>query len=1036
MRRRILSAAITFCLLIGGYVYAQDDKGKELSKDWDSALAAYKSAPSAPETIQKLNNFSDRWKDSNKYEAARAKYLTAMIYFKGAQYQQSMDAFKSVVDNFSSSPYADSSMYRMGECLYNMGKFSDAIDQWSSFRSKYSNSLFNMEAIYGTSLAWLNLKEYKKADRELSDFLAGNKFYAEDENIKLIGGIIDFYLERYDNSVTKLKKLKSDTAYYYGALSLVKLSRFLDAANSFKQIMDNYKGSKYSESALYNKAESFYKGENFPVAAADYKSFIAQFPSSQLVPYAQLKLGSCIFNDKMYKDAAKAYDAVIGGNGDKRVKAYAQYLEGECFRKLADFSSALKSYQKVTDNYPDIYDAVASAQLRTGWCDLNLNKSEDANTILTSFVGKFRTHDDIAVGYYLLGNSNFNIKKYDAALEDYRYIMEKFKYSNISEAALLMMALSYYKEGQFDMLANEISHSIDLLSTNFKDPDSKNLRARTYFYLGQAYYKSKIYGPAAKAFKAILDDYYESDITNEARANLAWCYYELENYQGARTMARDVVNSTISDANVKKACEILIAHSYFSEKDYDKAIAAYQQFAYAHKADKDSELTAEALFQQGKANEVKEVYGDALEAYKTVVALYPKSKRAAESAYKMSDIYFKAQDYVKAIDGFTMVMKKYADSEFAEDAMLSIAEVQYNSGNEAGAVKGYQDFLKKYPDSKKIKNVEEGMERAMYVKAEKKSDPEMMLEFYNKYPDSNLAINAVYSAAELYYKASKFEKAIESFNKVIQQFPNDSMAINANYYIAACYAELKKNDEAIAAYKAFVKNYPKHELAPEVTFNLATTDFSSKNYPEAIFYYARIIEKYPESQYALNALYNSALAYTELGKTDDAIKTYKDFMLKYPKDDKSKGLNAYIASIYFDKKRYNEALIAYEDLYTNGNDDEKVQALYTMGNIYGTLENMAKLIEIYNRLIDVKPPDNVYRLNGLVDLASKYEEKQDWKNAVRIYDIIKVSGGSKEYVDFATSRVPTIMQAYPDVFKEGAVAAPDANTNNAQSKSK
>ena len=91
-----------------------------------------------------------------------------------------------------------------------------------------------------------------------------------------------------------------------------------------------------------------------------------------------------------------------------------------------------------------------------------------------------------------------------------------------------------------------------------------------------------------------------------------------------------------------------------------------------------------------------------------------------------------------------------------------------------------------------------------------------------------------------------------------------------------------------------------------------------------------------------------------------------------------------------------------------------------MGSIYGTTENLDMQIATYNRLIDVKPADNVYRLNGLIDLAGKYEEKQDWKNAVRIYEIIKTSNGTKEYVDFAVNRIPTIMQAYPDVFKTAA----------------
>ncbi|PKL92515.1 MAG: hypothetical protein CVV21_01805 [Candidatus Goldiibacteriota bacterium HGW-Goldbacteria-1] len=1017
MKLKLTVLFIILCAAVSAPVFAEDDKGKEISKDWQAAIEAYKAAPDASATIERMNNFAERWKNSNRYEASRAKYLNAEIFYKGKKYQAAFDAYKKVVDEFGSSPYADSAMYKMGECLYNMGKYTQAIELLTNYRFKFSSSVFHMEAVYVTALSYLNLLEYKKADRELTQFLEKNPFYAADEKVKLIGGIIDFYLERYDASAEKLKRIKRDAAYYYMGHSLTKSGKYLEAATAFKKLGEEFKTSKYLESAQYNKAEAFYKGLNFPVAAADYKAFILRFPASELTPYASLKYASTLFNDRKYKEAAKAYDNVMAGGGDARVKAYARYLSGECARKLDDNKGALVSYEKVISDYPTIYDALASAQLRAGWCYLNLGQYDKAEEILTSFTQKFTTHDDIATGYYLLGNANYNKKQYDQAVARYRFILEKFNYSNISEAALLMMALSYYNQKQYDMLATEVAHSLNQLSAKFKDPEGKKIRARSYFYLGQAYFKTGLFGPAAKAFKSILDDYYESDITNEARANLAWCYYELENFQGARTMARDVINSNLTNAEVKSACEILIAHSYFSEKNFETAIVKYTDFAYSHSKDKNGELTAEALFQKGKAQEIMEAYGDALESWKTSAINYPKSKRAAESTFKAADIYFKAQQYQTAIDWYRQVMIKFPDTELAEDSMLAIAEVYYNSGKEAEAVKSYNDFLKKYPDSNKIQNVEEGMQRAMFVKAEKQENPDMMLEFYEKYPESNLAMNSLYSAAELYYKNNKFEKAIDTFNKLIEQFPNDSMAINANYYVAACYQELKRFEDAIAAYKAFVKNYPKHELAAEVTFNLATTAFQVKNYPEAIFYYERILEKYPDSQYANNSMYNSALAYTELGKHDDAIKIYNSFMLKFGDDDKSKGLKAYIAQIYFEQKRYVEALKAYEEVYQTGTDDEKIQALYTMGNIYGTTENFEKQIETYNRLIDVKPADNVYRLNGLVDLAGKYEEKQAWKDAVRIYEVIKVSNGTKEYVDFATNRIPTIQQAYPEAFK-------------------
>jgi TolA-binding protein len=237
-----------------------------------------------------------------------------MIFMNGKKYSQANIEFKSLLDQFSSTTFCDSAMYLMGQCLYNQSKYADAIEAWNQYRFRYTESMYAMEAVYGISLSWLQLKEYKKADNDLSKFLSSNSWYAEDEKIKLIGGLIDYYLGHYEDAAAKFKRLKNDVAYYYMGHSLLKLNKYPDAASAFSRIADEYKTSKYLESALYNKAESFYKGIKYDVAASAYKSFIDRFPTSKLTPYARLKRGSSLFMDKKYDLAIAEWEK--GGGQD------------------------------------------------------------------------------------------------------------------------------------------------------------------------------------------------------------------------------------------------------------------------------------------------------------------------------------------------------------------------------------------------------------------------------------------------------------------------------------------------------------------------------------------------------------------------------------------------------------------------------------------------------------------------------------------------------------------------------------------------
>ncbi len=1019
---------ILLCLLAAAFVtcgYARD-LDKELDKNWNLVLEAYKAAPNTDATLEKINNFVERWKDSNRFEASRALYLGGQIHYKAKKYQRAHDSFKNLVDRFGNSPYADSAMYKMGECLYNMGKYTEAVEQWNRFRFKYTNSLFAMEAVYGIALSYLNLKEYKKADRDLTSFLEKNSHYAKDDKIRLVGGVIDFFLDKNEEAIIKLKGIDADTAYYYYGHSLLKTNKYRDAAAAFKRIGDSYKNSKFSESALYNKAEAFYKGENYDAASQDYADFMKRFPGSKLAPYAQFKRGSSLFRDKKYKAAGAAFLEVLNGSGDKRVKAYAQYLAAECQRISGDNKTALASYNKVISNYPEIFEVFSSSQLKGAWCMISLGNPEKAEELLSSFTQQFITHDSLPLGYYLLGTVHYNKKLYGQAIQSYKFLLDKFKYSDLTEAALLMTALSYYNQGHYSLLVSDTSQMLEVLSAKFRSPQS-NVRARSYFYLGMAYFKMGMYVPASRAFREIIDKYYDSDITAEARANLAWCYYELENYKAARTMVKDMLSSQNIPPQARAAGELLNAHSFFNEKDYDKASQAYGEFAYKRANDKDFEPVAEALFQQGRVYEIQEFYNDSIKAWSTLAGRYPKSKRAPEAIYRLSDIYFKAQQFDKALLGFQEIISKWPNDPIAEDAMLSIAEVYYNSDQDVKAVKAYEDFMKKYPDSRKIGSVDEGRQRAEFKKADKRADPKMLMEFVDKYPNSKLAVDALYRAGEIYYTTNKMEPAIQSFTKLIQDFPNDSLAVNAQYYIAACNEALERTDDAINAYKAFIKNYPRHELASDVTFRLATANYMTKNFADAVFYYDRIAEKYPGSEYAKNALYNSALAYMELNKVNDAIRYYKEFAKQYPDDPKSKEVPAQVAGMLLEQKRYAEAVAAYEELYAAAKDDtQKSEALYRIGDIYSSQENSAKAVESFEKLIDAKPLNSVYRVTGLVNLAALYEERKDWVAAVKVYRAIAGSGGQADYVEGAKARMIEIKAVYPDLFKAEEKPAPAA----------
>ena len=94
----------------------------------------------------------------------------------------------------------------------------------------------------------------------------------------------------------------------------------------------------------------------------------------------------------------------------------------------------------------------------------------------------------------------------------------------------------------------------------------------------------------------------------------------------------------------------------------------------------------------------------------------------------------------------------------------------------------------------------------------------------------------------------------------------------------------------------------------------------------------------------------------------------------------------------------------------------KSEALYRIGDIYVKKEEQEKAIEVLEKLMEAKPKNSDFRVVGLINLATIYEEKESWKDAVRVYSSISKSGGNKQYVDGAVSRIGEIKAAFPDMF--------------------
>lgn len=93
--------------------------------------------------------------------------------------------------------------------------------------------------------------------------------------------------------IIKSYSYKSDKeeAYFYLALSQMKLGYYKESRDNFRTIIKNYSNGEFFQRAYLGVGDNFFLEENHPKAIEIYKAFLDKFPRSDLLNVVYFRLG-------------------------------------------------------------------------------------------------------------------------------------------------------------------------------------------------------------------------------------------------------------------------------------------------------------------------------------------------------------------------------------------------------------------------------------------------------------------------------------------------------------------------------------------------------------------------------------------------------------------------------------------------------------------------------------------------------------------------------------------------------------------------
>ncbi|OGR88812.1 MAG: hypothetical protein A3A86_07575 [Elusimicrobia bacterium RIFCSPLOWO2_01_FULL_60_11] len=905
-----------------------------------------------------------------------------------ATFSEAIEQFKKVVDDYKKSGLSDTALYRMAECFYNVGDYPSALQYFKIVLKDYPQSYLTGESILGAAQCYIPGGDFGSAELEIKKLITTYPSYEENPQVRFILGIIRFQEGKYEEAVKYLEPINSDEALFYNAQSLVKLDKFVSSTAKYKRILDDFKDSRFAEQAAFLIGDAFLQSENHNGAIQEFRKFFKAYPQSPLKEAALYRIAAAHFLKGDYPASRESFNLFLNAYPTGEYASLARYMVAESYRLSDQLKEASFAYGQVMSLLPNA-PITANAKFKLAWVTYLQKNDSSAADLFQKFIDWHPFHAWVPHAYFLMGNCYNTMSKYEQAANDYQQAFDKSPKTELGEAAMALLNRVRYNQGSFGQLTSGYTYILKSLP-----PSESKWRAYSQLFLGDAYYRQKLYREAIAAFESIVALYPNQTVAIQARDGLSWCNFQLGNYDEAQKQRQKISEVRLPEgvnAPAMTSSDFELANALFNQKKYPEALEAYQKFM---RQSPDAASVPETVYRIGLCYYRQEYYTQAIETWEGLAARYPQDARTEESAFQIADTYFRAQKYDKAVETYRKIIVRYPQNKSIPEAYLRIGQSYFNAGDDKSALSELDAYLRKYPDDSKapatLDLLEASLDRmeARGGTVAREFGIKLMKDMIISYPRSVVGAECQYRVARRYFNAKDYAHAVREFEQLSTDFPNSSHIGDAQFYAGESYYNLKKFQDAAASFERFIRNFPASEFAPAAMFHMGTSQFNTQNYEAAIESYRALVGQFPSSEFASAALNNMALAQKKMLHLADAADTYSKLALTFPNDPYAKDALFEVGKIKRDLKAYGESILVLKDLEPKlpPGDERRLEALAVIAECYNASSDPDEALKTLKQLSAAAPSGSPWKLEALRQMGDIYEKKEAWAEAAVVYE--------------------------------------------------
>ncbi len=606
------------------------------------------------------------------------------------------------------------------------------------------------------------------------------------------------------------------------------------------------------------------------------------------------------------------------------------------------FSEFLKQADKTDSRKSD-------AEYYIAYCALNLSHS-DGEKLIEDFVLNNPSNPRSATAYYDLADFFYNEK-------DFTKAQQYFKKVDFSGLSSEQQTQGHFKWGYSFFNLKKLDEALEQF--NAVKIESSQYSPAASYYAGFIEYSKGMYDEALQDLKRAESNASYAAIVPSLIANVLYKqkkYDELIQYALTLEPRAETISNYLE-------ISMLVADAYFFEKDYKKAVVAYEKYMEENKAKAESSL----LFRAGYSHYALGQDDKAIEYLKTSAA--KQDSVSFYSSYYLGILYLKQGNKPYALNSFGHSRNCDNDKKLVEESIFQHSKISFDLDNADLTIIEFEKFLINYPGSDHTVEVKELLAQA-YVNGNNYSKA---IEYIETLPQRSASMDQAYQkatylkGAELFNK-EEYAEAVKAFEKSLASSVDPKYVALSGFWCAEAFSIGRKYAEAILFYQKVVglSTSVEPEILTKTRYGLGYAHFNLQQYEQALFNFKEFVNKSAKGQ-----------------------ANYVDGIIR-------------LADCYYVSKSYNEAVAQYNRArQLNSPDDDYI--IFQTGVINGVLRKYAAARDQFTILISSYPKSQ-YRDEAFFQRAQFEIEQGNYPVAVEGLTQLINENGSSRFLPYAYMR--------------------------------